>query len=115
MLSMIAYNNTSTKRIEIYNMNLLSMRKPCQIFGLFALTIALNGCVVKNISQTMAYTVKGDYYLQNENFEKGRLSFQSDVQKNPSSVVANYYYGRFLLYDKDYKEALTFLAKARDL
>jgi tetratricopeptide (TPR) repeat protein len=91
------------------------MRKPYQIFGLFALTIVLNGCVVKNISQTMAYTVKGDYYLQNEKFEQGRRSFQSDVQKNPSSVVANYYYGRFLLYDKDYKEALTYLVKARDL
>ena len=42
-------------------------------------------------------------------------NFEQEVAENPDSVLANYYYGRFLLADKQYKEALSYLVKARSL
>jgi len=90
-------------------------KKHCLIFTLLSLVVVLNGCVVKDISRTVEHTVKGDYYLKSEKFDQGRESFRAEVEENPYSSLANYYYGRFLLYDKDYKQALKYLQKARDL
>ena len=77
--------------------------------------VLLTGCVVKNIGTTVEHTFKGDYYLTSEKFEQGRESFAREVQENPESALAHYYYGRFLLQDNEYKLALTHLKKARDL
>jgi tetratricopeptide (TPR) repeat protein len=92
-----------------------AFRKYCLVFALLSSIAILNGCVVKDISRTVEHTVKGDYYLKSEKFDQGRDSFRAEVEENPSSALANYYYGRFLLYDKDYKQALKYLQKARDL
>jgi tetratricopeptide (TPR) repeat protein len=77
--------------------------------------VLLSGCVVKNIGTTVEHTFKGDYYLTSEKFEQGRESFAREVQENPESALAHYYYGRFLLQDNEYEQALTHLKKARDL
>lgn len=77
--------------------------------------LLLGGCVVKDISQTVGNTVKGDYYLDTEKYDQGRESFEKAVAENPSSSSANYYYGRFLLYDKQYKKSLKYLEKARSI
>lgn len=90
---------------------MISIRK---IFPFFCL-ILLSGCVVKNVGTTVEHTFKGDYYLTSEKFEQGRESFAREVQENPDSVLAHYYYGRFLLQDNDFELALKHLKKARDL
>ncbi|WP_163337365.1 tetratricopeptide repeat protein [Desulfopila sp. IMCC35008] len=76
--------------------------------------VLLGGCVVKDISRTVGHTVKGDYYLDAEKYSEGRQSFEKAVHQDPESASANYYYGRFLLYDKNYVKAKGYLVKARD-
>lgn len=90
------------------------MKSLIKIFPLLYL-ILLSGCVVKNVGTTVEHTFKGDYYLSNEKYEQGRESFAVEVAENSESSLANYYYGRFLLQDNDYKQALEHLKKARDL
>jgi len=77
--------------------------------------LATSGCVVKDIGRTVEYTVKGDYFLQSDQPDRGRESFKREVNENPESSLANYYYGRFLLQEKENKQALRYLKKARDL
>ena len=84
-------------------------------FTLLLCLALLSGCVVKNVGTTVEHTFKGDYYLENQKFEQGRESFAREVQQNPNSALAHYYYGRFLLQDNDHEQALTHLKKARDL
>jgi tetratricopeptide (TPR) repeat protein len=84
------------------------------LFPLFCV-ILLTGCVLKNVGTTVEHTFKGDYYLTSGKYEKGRESFAREVQENPESGLAHYYYGRFLLQDNDYKLALEHLKQARDL
>ena len=77
--------------------------------------LVLSGCVVKNVGTTVEHTFKGDYYLTSEKFEQGRESFAREVEENPDSALAHYYYGRFLLQDNDFELALRHLKRARDL
>lgn len=77
--------------------------------------VLLNGCVIKHVGTTVEHTFKGDYYLTSEKFEQGRESFAREVDENPDSALAHYYYGRFLLQDNDFELALTHLKNARDL
>ncbi len=83
-----------------------------------ALTLSVmagSGCVVKDLSRTVEYTVKGDYFLQSDQPDRGRQSFKREVGENPGNTLANYYYGRFLLQENENKQALAYLRKARDL
>lgn len=79
------------------------------------LAVLLSGCVIKDVGLTVEHSIKGDYYLSSEKFEQGRDSFALEVQQNPDSAMAHYYYGRFLLQDSDYKLALEHLKKAAKL
>ena len=79
------------------------------------LAAAMSGCVVKNLGQTVQQTVKGDYFLQSDQAKRGRESFRVEVEQHPDSALAHYYYGRFLLQDKEEALALEHLVKARDL
>lgn len=81
-------------------------------FLLFTITLAINGCVVKEYGRSVKNSVKGDYYLQAKDFKKGRESFKVEVKQNPKSSSAHYYYGRFLLHENNSKLALTHLKKA---
>ncbi len=83
--------------------------------GALALTISMTGCFVKDLGQTVEQTVKGDYFLQSEQSKRGRESFRLEVEENPGSPLAHYYYGRFLLQEKENNLALKHLARARDL
>jgi len=87
----------------------------CLSLLLFVSLVLTNGCVVKDLSQTVEQTVKGDYFLQSDQSKRGRESFKREVEENPESGLANYYYGRFLLQEKENKQALKHLRKARDL
>ncbi|MEE4164615.1 MAG: tetratricopeptide repeat protein [Desulfocapsaceae bacterium] len=71
--------------------------------------------MVKDLGRTVEYTVKGDYFLQSDQSDRGRRSFEREVELNPDSTLANYYYGRFLLQENENREALVYLRKARDL
>lgn len=94
----------------------LDFLKPLPIIlHAIALLIFMPGCVVRDLGQTLEQTVKGDYYLQNKQSERGRESFKREVEDNPESGLANYYYGRFLLQEKENELALKHLRKARDL
>lgn len=81
-------------------------------FFLFSITIAINGCAIKEFGRSVKNSVKGDYYLQAKDYQKGRKSFKEEVKQNPESSSAHYYYGRFLLQENNSKLALTHLKKA---
>jgi tetratricopeptide (TPR) repeat protein len=83
--------------------------------GSLFLLITLSSCVVKDMGQTVEQTVKGDYFLQTDQSKRGRESFRLEVEENPESALAHYYYGRFLLQEKENMLALEHLARARDL
>ncbi len=80
-----------------------------------AFSFSMTGCVIKDLGQTVEQTVKGDYFLQSEQSERGRESFRLEVEQNPESPLAHYYYGRFLLQEEENRLALKHLARARDL
>jgi len=80
-----------------------------------AFSFSMTGCVIKDLGKTVEQTVKGDYFLQSEQSERGRESFRLEVEQNPESPLAHYYYGRFLLQEGENRLALKHLAKARDL
>ena len=81
-------------------------------FLLFSITLTINGCVVKEYGRSIKNSVKGDYYLQAKDYQKGRESFKAEVKQNPNSPSAHYYYGRFLLQENSNKFALTHLKTA---
>ena len=87
----------------------------CPALMLVVSVMLTSGCVVKDLSRTVEYTVKGDYFLQSEQSDRGRESFKREVEENPDSALANYYYGRFLLQENENKQALKYLKKARDV
>ena len=82
--------------------------------GVLTLSILFTGCVIKDIGNTVEQTVKGDYFLQSDQSKRGRESFRLEVEENPDSALAHYYYGRFLLQEQEDRLALTHLIKARD-
>jgi len=94
----------------------LKTSRICRILLYSSLLIsALGGCVIKDIGTTVKQTIKGDYYLRAEKFEKGRQDFKHEVAEDPNNPLAHYYYGRFLLQDAENKKGLVQLSKASDL
>lgn len=81
-------------------------------FLLLSIILSINGCVVKEFGRSVKNSVKGDYYLQAKDYQKGRDNFKAEVKQNPNSSSAHYYYGRFLLQGNSNKLALTHLKKA---
>ncbi len=67
------------------------------------------------MGRVVKHSLKGEHFLSTKDYSKGVESFQSEVTENPDSSLANYYYGRFLLGDKQYEEALGYLQKASTL
>lgn len=96
-------------------MKKIALKWICLGFALSFSVILTTGCVVKDLGRTVEYTVKGDYFLQSDQSDRGRESFKREVEENPGSALANYYYGRFLLQENENKQALKYLKKARDL
>ncbi len=85
---------------------------PSPLFLLILCSLLFNGCAVQEVGRSISQSVKGDYYLQTENYERGLEGFRAEVEKYPESAVARYYYGRFLLLADKVEPALTQLEAA---
>lgn len=86
----------------------------------YPLTILLlvtcaSGCVIRDMGQAVKYSITGEHFLTTEQYAKGVAKFKDGVAQNPDSHLANFYYGRFLLVEKQYKKSLKYLIKARGL
>lgn len=81
------------------------------VVGFFVL-LSSSGCVVKEMGNTVKHSIKGDFMLSREDYSSGVSNFRQEVESNPQSSSANYYYGRFLLAEKKYAKALKYLQKA---
>ena len=67
----------------------------------------MSGCVaVQDIGNTLKYNIQGEYYLKENEYQKGRQTFSQAVQVDKNNPEAHYYYGRFLLANKSTKKAL---------
>lgn len=82
---------------------------------LLLVIFSAGGCVVKDMGNVVKHGFTGEHFLITEEYSRGVKNFKQEVAENPDSVLANYYYGRFLLADKQYKEALSYLVKAHSL
>ncbi len=67
------------------------------------------------MGNVVKHSITGDYFLSTKAYSGGAKNFHQEVIENPDSALTNYYYGRFLLGDKQYKEALPYLKKATSL
>lgn len=94
---------------------MFEVRKMLRWVLLLVLILVSNGCVVKQIGYTVKHTIKADYFLSTEEYSRGKNSFREEVEKDPNSASANYYYGRFLLAENKYSDGLTYLRKASSL
>jgi tetratricopeptide (TPR) repeat protein len=72
----------------------------------------ISGCALQEFGSSLRYNIKGEYYLQQNNFEGGRQAFEEALQTDPASPQALYYYGRFLLAEDQAGAALPYLEKA---
>lgn len=90
-------------------------RKYCFSFIYISCVFLLSGCVIQQMGNAVKYNIAGDHYLTTEQYKKGISSFKDDVISTPDNHLANFYYGRFLLADKQYKKSIQYLSKARDL
>ena len=90
--------------------------RPLSLLFILLLSLVISsGCVVKDMGNVVKHNVTGDYFLSTEKYSRGAENFQQEVAENPDSILANYYYGRFLLGTKQYKEALPYLQKTTSL
>lgn len=71
--------------------------------------------MVTDMGNAVKHSIKGEHYLTTKDYSKGVVSFQEEVAESPDSSLANYYYGRFLLGDKQFDEALKYLQRASTL
>jgi len=83
---------------------------------LLSFTIVLSGgCIVQDMGNLVKHSITGEHFLITEEYSRGAENFHQEVLENPDSTLANYYYGRFLLGKKQYKEALPYLQKTTRL
>lgn len=88
-------------------------------FSVFSIVLFLllscSGCVIKDMGRTVNYSITGEHFLTTQQFDRGITNFKDKVDQNPENHLANFYYGRFLLGEQQYKAALKYLVKAREL
>lgn len=82
---------------KILNINLILL-----VFILFA-------------SCSMTQQIVGEFYLEQEKYDKGYNHFQRKVNEDNTDASSQYYYGRFLLAKKKNKDALIHIKKAVEL
>ena len=99
--------------IHLFSLSYRNSRLPLTF--LLLVIFSSGGCVVKDMGNVVKHGFTGEHFLITEEYSRGVKNFKQEVAENPDSVLANYYYGRFLLGDKQYKEALVYLVKARSL
>jgi tetratricopeptide (TPR) repeat protein len=69
----------------------------------FSILVILSGCVS---------FLKGEYYLNFEQYESGINAFEQELKKKPDIADNHFYLGRFFLAQKKYKKANTHFQKA---
>jgi tetratricopeptide (TPR) repeat protein len=103
--------------MEVWSMRL-------RLFFCFGITLLLiSGCtqvtkgqyLIKGQYHAMKQTVAGQHYLDNKEYQKGIEVFQEEVRAYPDNAEAHYFLGRFLLAEKQEKEALNHLKLAVEL
>ena len=100
-------------RTHLHSLHFLPKRFLPVVFVFF--TLFSSGCVIRDMGHAVKHSITGEHFLTTEQYAKGATSFKQEVADNPDSHLANFYYGRFLLGEKEYKKALPYLLKARDL
>jgi len=76
------------------------------------LLLLISGCSVTKVSNSLRYTVQGEYYLQNAEYKSGVETFAKAAKEYPKNDDVLYYYGRLLLATDQPKKALGYLEKA---
>ena len=91
-------------------------RSACSIATLWLLSVVMtSGCAIQDYGRTLGQSIKGDWYLQTGNHTDGLAAFRDEVASHPTSAVARYYYGRFLLQAGESRAARDQLRSAVDL
>ena len=87
------------------------------LFCLVIIVLLFTGCtpVIKGQYHSVKQTVVGQYYIDNEKYQKGIEVFQKEVRAYPDNAEAHYYLGRFLLAEDKEKDALNYLKRAVEL
>lgn len=76
-----------------------------KLFSIISLLFVLTGCSISK-------QVVGEYYLQQKSYDKGSNHFKDELENDKNSASNNYYYARFLLASKKYKESMVYLKNA---
>ncbi len=67
----------------------------------------MSGCVaVQDIGNTLKYNIQGEYYLKENEYQKGRQTFSQAVQVDKNNPEAHYYYGRFSTCQQKYEKGI---------
>lgn len=84
-----------------------------KLTAIFFFLLLQSGCAtVQEISSSIEYTVRGEYYLYEDDYKQGQETFKELAQEDPNNAEAQYYYGRFLLADDQARKAQPYLQKA---
>lgn len=86
------------------------MYRYCVFF--LAVILLTSGCVVKNIGNTVRYNIQGEFYMDLEDFEGGKRTFEKILKTDPYNARARFFYGRFLLLEGKAEQALAHFQKA---
>lgn len=81
------------------------MGKITSTFLLSILILLFSGCSVGK-------QVVGEFYLEGKKFDRGEKYFQKKINEDENDASSHYYYGRFLLANKENPKALMHLKKA---
>ena len=102
--------------MKIVNNFFFSLKNRCLPLLLLLSTLAASsGCIVVDMGNAVKHSITGEHFLITREYSRGAENFHQEVIDNPDSVLANYYYGRFLLGNEQEKEALPYLQKATAL
>ena len=85
---------------------------------IIACIFLITGCAAQSgpgVLTTMGSKIKGEYYLQEEKYDRGVVEFRERVAQTPSDAVAHYYLGRFYLIQKNTAPAVEQLSRAVSL
>ena len=82
-----------------------------QIVILLFLSTIVSGCGMGSLT----YTMKGNHYMKNGDYQQAERTFTQAVQKTPDNALAHYYLGRFVLAQDKPAKALPSFQRAVQL
>lgn len=98
-------------------MNIIScLSARCRLLAAVLLLMGgVPGCAVQQVGTELAHSLKGEYYLKENDPQQGVEYFRRQIEAHPDSALANYYYGRLLLRSDRAETALPYLRRAGSL